>query len=356
MKKRFLTWYAIIAFLLMSAAAFYIYISRKKFEIDQPPLDINDFGNRQKIQCFGVVQPRGGMVELLPKQEGVIVKMYAKENQTFRKGETLYVLDTGDLEDRKRILEADLRSLMAAKDYLLEMPRQEDVEVAEVELDIQEEELQRLELQKNRSAQLIEKNAVSVASNEDIEKLWMLQKHKVALAEKNLKKLKAGASQYTVAEAEAKIQSIANQIKAVERQIDDMSVKAPFDGIVLQVFQHEGEYVRLHNYNFDSEGAAPVTFGRTSIQVEADVPEYSISQLKKLKRGFAWRKGTRGILAHLTEPRIIPYVVPKKVMTGTVSEVVDVRIIKVVFDVDAKFQLYPGEQVNVFLELDELNN
>ncbi len=353
MKKRFLTWSAIIAFLLMSAAVFYIYVSRQKFGIEMPPLDINEFGNRQKIQCFGVVRPQGGMVELLPKQEGVIAKMYAAENQTFRKGETLYVLDTGELEDRKRILEADLHALMAAKDYLLEMPRPEEVEVGEVELDIQKEELQRLTLQKDRSSQLIVKNAVSVASDQDIEKLWMLQKHKVALAEKNLQKLKSGASQYAVAEAEAKIQSVANQIKAVERQIDDMSVKAPFDGIVLQVSQHEGEFVRLHNYNLSSESTAPVTFGRADIQIEADVPEYSISQLKKMKRGFAWRKGTRGIFVRLKEPRIIPYVVPKKVMTGTVSEVVDVRIIKIVFDVDAKLHLYPGEQVNVFIELDD---
>lgn len=318
-----------------------------------PPKELNSSPYANYLAADGMVEPEDGIHELFPPREDILAAIFVKEGELVRKGEPLYQLRTTGLLDELQILEAQRRSALAYYNKLKEEPRPTDVAPLVERLNIQKFELGRLELQLKRSETLVKSNAVSMSSHDDIRELTSAQRHRVQDAQRQLEQMQAGVSRYQLEQAQAEVAVMEGKIKAIKTKIEESTVKAPFDGVVLSVDQRVGDFVSQHDLRVTSQPSAPIVFGGRKMQIRVMIDERDVGKIKKGIRGVAYRRdGAREFLP-LTFSHIVPMVTPRKQFTGIATERVDVRVLHVVFSFDSlPWNCYSGEQLGVFLDLD----
>src|SRR5262249_32198016 len=132
--------------------------------------------------------------------------------------------------------------------------------------------------------------------------------------------------------------------------IDRALVRAPVDGVVLQVNVRPGEYV----------GAPPsqalIVLGdiRDTVHVRVDIDEHDIPRFKKEAPARASLRVKPDVGYPLKFVRVEPYVVPKKSLTGENTERVDTRVLQVIYALEVKDRpIYVGQQLDVFLDVGE---
>ena len=138
------------------------------------------------------------------------------------------------------------------------------------------------------------------------------------------------------------------QAEALQQQAETarslLSVRAPFDGTVLQVNLRPGEYAQLG-------GPPAIVLGQLrSLRLRADIDEADIPRFDPAAAAVATPRGdpARRIPLHLV--RVEPLVVPKASLTGAGTDRVDTRVLRVLYEiVGAADGLYPGQQLNLFV-------
>jgi multidrug resistance efflux pump len=139
-----------------------------------------------------------------------------------------------------------------------------------------------------------------------------------------------------------------SQAEQIETDIRRALVRAPVDGVVLQVNVHPGEYVGTPPIQ------ALIVLGAIDhfVQVRVDVDEHDIPRFKKGAPARASLRGTPEISYPLEFVRVEPYVVPKKSLTGDNTERVDTRVLQVIYALDVKDKpIYVGQQMDVFIDV-----
>jgi len=139
------------------------------------------------------------------------------------------------------------------------------------------------------------------------------------------------------------------QIGQIQTDIDRCLVRAPVDGVVLQVSVRPGEFV----------GAPPsqalLVLGATDkvVHVRVDIDEHDIPRFKKGVPAEASLRGRPDVKYPLKYVRTDPYVIPKKSLTGDNTERVDTRVLQVLYVLDVEDRpICVGQQMDVFSNLD----
>jgi hypothetical protein len=87
------------------------------------------------------------------------------------------------------------------------------------------------------------------------------------------------------------------------------------------------------------------------LQARVDVDEVNADRVAGGASAVASLKGDATKTIPLKFVRIEPYIVPKKNLTGSNTERVDMRVLQVIYEFSPpKFPVYVGQQVDVFLE------
>jgi multidrug resistance efflux pump len=134
-------------------------------------------------------------------------------------------------------------------------------------------------------------------------------------------------------------------VEQASTELERLTVCAPLAGTVLEVNVHPGESVDA------LRGGALAVLGdirRLHVRVEIDE-----QNLPRFRPGAAARGVLRGDPRHefrLTFVRVVPHVLPKRMLTGQVAERVDTRVLPVLYALDAGVEgLYVGQQMDVFI-------
>jgi hypothetical protein len=128
-------------------------------------------------------------------------------------------------------------------------------------------------------------------------------------------------------------------------RLEQLTIRAPRDGTVLQVNIRPGEYVMVN-------AAEPsILLGDISqLQLRVDVDESDAPSIREGCAGIAFLKGTRDKSVPLEFVRIDPYILPKKSLSGESTERVDTRVLQVIFRFkNPDFPVYVGQQMDVFI-------
>jgi multidrug resistance efflux pump len=161
--------------------------------------------------------------------------------------------------------------------------------------------------------------------------------------------LKAGAWRFDKDIARAAVALAEAQVRQTRTDLDRVLVRAPRDGVVLQVNVREGEYAA-------SGGPALMLLGAIDkkVHVRVDIDEHDIPRFRKGSRGVASPRGHPGLVYPLRYERVEPYVIPKKSLTGDNTERVDTRVLQVIYSLEPgdRPAVYVGQQMDVFLECD----
>lgn len=260
------------------------------------------------VSGTGVVESGSRNVAVGVFVSGIISEVKVNEGDKVKAGDILLVTDT-------RLADADL--LVKKKDVV---GAQANVKFAQAQLDDDEDLLKRYNnLQ----------SGVSISITQQQRQIFAVRR-----AQAGLEQAKSALEK-----------SLAAQ-QAAEVLLDQHIVPAPIDGEVLKVRVRSGEFV--------AAGAAisPVVIGNTSpLNLRVQIDENDLWRFDPKAEAVAYLRSNKEQKYNLTFVRVEPMVQPKIQLSGNASELVDTRIMEVIYSITAQGDapLYVGQQLDVFV-------
>jgi HlyD family secretion protein len=315
------------------------------------------------IYATGIIESAQGVssnVNINPQVNGRIVKVFVKYDEQVRAGQPLFLVD--DSVQRGIAEQARLQSeaALALLEELKAEPRKEVLEVSIAQYDQANANVVTLAHQRDkiRRSYELDKRSVSKTALDTAEDSVAAAIAGAQTAKRQLELTRAGAWIYDIRNQEHLYESLRHASDAAQALLDQYLVKAPTDGVVLAINAPVGSYVSgLGTYDTYTQADVPVAVMSTTqavLQVRVYVDEILLTRLQLPRGGARAEMIIRGGGQHvpLKYAQVQPYVVPKIELSDQRQERVDVRVLPVIFRFDSKpsLKLYPGQQVDVYIE------
>jgi multidrug resistance efflux pump len=307
------------------------------------------------IGGVGIVEPVGEATTIGSQLPGVVEDVCVQPGDLVKQGDALIRLDRRSAIADVAVAKAELVSQQARLAELqgniptLEARYRAAIaihEQAEAALRNAEKELERV-----RSVQ-----GTFALSEEEIDTRRLnLETAKGKFAETEARRLEAKANLDLLAGPIApsmEVQKIAvmqaeANLQRAQTNLELRTIVAPKDGTVLSVRLRVGEFVpaSILSTPFISLGVIDPLHVRVDID-EAEIPRFSAGA-----KAYASLRGKPGNKVPLLYVRTEPLVVPKRTLTGTVSERVDTRVLQVIYSAKPdELKASIGQQVDVYIE------
>ncbi len=160
--------------------------------------------------------------------------------------------------------------------------------------------------------------------------------------------LATGADGPELRAAASRVVQARRSLARAEADLELLTVRSPIEGRVLQVNVRPGEFAPA---SVPTEGL--VVLGRRGpdhLRVEID--EVDIPRFSEQARAWASPRGDALTRVPLTLVTVEPLVVPKRNLAGRTSDVVDTRVLQVVYELSADHRsLGIGQQFDVYIEV-----
>ena len=216
---------AVVAVLALAAVALLVWSQRRHV-----PAKVSGLIEADDIRVGSRV---GGRVQKVPVVEGQQVKA----------GDVLVALEPYDLLERRAQAQAQLAELQAKLQQLEHGPRPQEITVAEQRLKSANAELELAQSTYKRVKPNFEKGAASADEMERAEKELKAANASVGEREAELALLKAGTREEEIAQATAAVKAATAALAAIEKQIEELIVRAPSDAVVESVDLQPGDLV-----------------------------------------------------------------------------------------------------------------
>jgi multidrug resistance efflux pump len=279
---------------------------------------------------------------------GVVLEVYVpveKVGQTVKKGDPLFLVDNRQQLATLKYNEANLQAARAQLAKLDAQPRPEEVPPSEAKVQVATAsvEVQRDLAERGRRLQPSGAMAIEDVNQRALSLAVARQQLIQARAEDAL--LKAGAWKHDKDISRAQVALAEAQVLQTRTDLDRLLVRAPRDGVVLQVNVREGEYVGT------PPGQALMLLGAVAdkVHVRVDIDEHDIPRFVKGSPAVASPRGHAEISYPLRFERVETYVIPKKSLTGDNTERVDTRVLQVIYGMKNDGRVYVGQQMDVFI-------
>lgn len=155
---------------------------------------------------------------------------------------------------------------------------------------------------------------------------------------------------FIVRKANANLESATSTLDSAKVMLNKHTVIAPISGEVLKVRVRAGE--------FASAGAAfaPIVLGNTTpLHLRVQIDENDLWRFNEKAKAIAYLRSNKERKYNLNFVRVEPLVQPKTQLSGSATELVDTRIMEVVYSIEplADASLYVGQQLDVFIDASE---
>lgn len=185
---------------------------------------------------------------------------------------------------------------------------------------------------------------------------------------KRLKDAKAASEQafqaayYAFLEAKENVNVAQANLDVIKANIDRSLIRAPVDGVILQVNIYPGELAPINPFFSNQSTAQAIAQGSlilmgsvNPMQVRIDVDEDDAWRYRKGAAATAFVRGNSLIKFPLTFNRVEPYVIPKSSFTGETTERVDTRVLQVLYNFDkGDLPIYAGQILDIFIEAEPI--
>jgi multidrug efflux pump subunit AcrA (membrane-fusion protein) len=303
----------------------------------------------QTVGGAGIVEAWTENISIGAPLPGLVLEVYVpveKVGQPVKKGDPLFLVDNRQLLATLKYNEANLRAARAQLAKLEAQPRPEEVPPSEAKVKVAEANV---DLQRDLAERARRLRPTGAMAEEDTNQRTLT----LAVARRQLAQttaedslLKAGAWKFDKDIASAQVALAEAQVLQTRTDLDRVLVRAPRDGVVLQVNVREGEYVGT------PPGQALMLLGAINdkVHVRVDVDEHDIPRFVKEARATASPRGHAELSYPLRFERVETYVVPKKSLTGDNTERVDTRVLQVIYSMVSDGRVYVGQQMDVFID------
>jgi len=337
-----------VALLGASYATYTVAVGSLPVPVAKPVADPAQAPYESYIAGSGLIEAAGQNVAIGSPLPRVVAEVFVKVGDEVAADAPLFRLDDRDFRAELAVRKGALASARAKLERLASAPRAEEIPPAEARVLAAETMLADLKNQVALWAAVSDKRAVS---EEDLSrKRFAAQAAEARLAEAKgqLALLRAGSWKPDVDVARAEVASAEATVASTETELSRLVVRAPGKGVVLQVNIRAGE--------FAPSGALSVPlmlFGNLDrLHVRVDVDENDAWRWKASSSATAFVRGNRELRATLRFDHVEPYVIPKKSLTGDVTERVDTRVMQAIYSFDRRaLPVFVGQQMDIFIEV-----
>ncbi len=300
-----------------------------------------------RVSATGIVEASSRNVGLGVARGGLVVALPQDIGSNVEAGAVLLQIDDRDTRARLVARQADLTSAEQELARLRSLPRPEEVAPRLAAVGQRQAQFE--------DAQSLLKIVTSIADPRAISREERTRRESAvavagqALAEANaeLTLVRAGAWAPDLAIANAKVAVAQAAVDSVRAELDQLQVKAPFAGKVLQVNVRVGEFASIG----ESPSPAIVLGDVSTLHIRADVDEMDVWRLRPDAPARAFVRGNAQLSAPLRFVAIEPLMIPKRALSGSSREQVDTRVMQVIYALDPKaLPVQVGQLVDVFVE------
>jgi HlyD family secretion protein len=313
------------------------------------------------IYAQGIIesaQSHGENINMYPEISGPITEVLVAEGARVHKGDALLRID----DSVQRATVEQLQSQAeAARTLLAELkaePRRENLDVATAQVENAKASLKNAEDQraKQERSYSIDPKSVSRDALDNARNAEKIAATNLEVIEKQYALTKAGAWIYDIQNQEKQYIALSKAYASAAALLAKYTLRAPSDGIVRSIQATVGSYVSSQGaYDSYTQGMDPlIVMGAPDdhLQVRAYIDEILIDRMADPSKLGA-EMFIRGTDKHvtLTFVRVQPFVSPKIELSDERQELVDVRVLPVIFSFASpkSLNVYPGELVDVYV-------
>lgn len=329
----------------------------------QPPV-FNPAANpyARGIYSEGMVesdQAQGENINIYPEVPGPITQVLVAEGQAVRKGDALVTIDDSVQRATTEQLKAQSEAALAMLNELKAEPRPETLAVSAAQVDNARATLKnaRDQLEKERHSYEMDPRSVSKSDLDNAVNAEQIAATSLEVINRQYELTKAGAWIYDIQNQEKTYTSLEKSYLSAAALLAKYTIRAPSDGVVLALQSTAGSYVSTQGaYNSYTQGFDPlVIMGRpqSHLEVRAYVDEiliHAIPDPAKIQAQMFIRGTNERVPLEFV--RIQPYISPKIELSDQRQELVDVRVLPVIFRFEnsKSLHLYPGQLVDVYIK------
>ena len=302
-----------------------------KSKIQTAPVERNNLAIT--ISANGTVQPERS-VNVSPKTAGILKQLLVKEGDAVEKGQVLAYMDDSNLQGQLQQSQGNLAAAVANVEKLRNGNRDEEIATAQAQLAEQDANLQKLR-NGNRSQELAETQAklkdaqyALRQANDDLQRNQSLYTEgaislqslntfrttrdraqtQVSQAEQAASLMRSGTRPEEIAQAEAvvnqkqealalsqagsrsedidqaqaQVSAAQGAVKIIQTNLDDMTLRAPFTGVVTRKFADPGAFVTPSTAGsaVSSATSSSILSLASTNQIIAQVAETNIAQIR----------------------------------------------------------------------------
>ncbi len=304
-------------------------------------------------------QAQGENINIYPEVPGPITQVSVAEGQKVHKGDPLVTIDDSVQRATTEQLKAQAEAALTMLHELKAEPRPETLAVSVAQVDNARATLQNARDQLSKERRSFEMDPKSVSKN-DLDNAINAERiaaTNLEVVEKQYALTKAGAWIYDVENQERTYTSLQRSYLSAAALLAKYTIRAPSDGVVLAMQATTGSYVSTQGaYDSYTQGFDPlIVMGKPqgSLEVRAYIDEILIHELPSASKVSAemFIRGTNDRVP-LTFVRVQPYISPKIELSDEHQELVDVRVLPVIFRFENSqaLHLYPGQLVDVYVK------
>lgn len=291
----------------------------------------------------GIVEASSNNIAIGSPLSRVVEEVFVKVDDKITKGEELLVFDNADLQAELKAHEIAEELANAKVKKLEEMPRPEDQRVSEAAYKTAEENWKVAKSAFDRM-QGLDPKAMSVSEKNMIKSEYQEAASAFESAKARLDKVREGVWKPDIDIAKLEAEQAKAQMELVKAQFDKTIVRSPIDGTVLQVNINAGEVPSIH--------APLMLIGNVDeLHLKVSINQFDAPLFEKNAKAVAFMQGDARFDYPLEFVRVEPIITSKETFTGDVTEVVDTRVLKVIYKFkEMKHPVFVGQQMDVFIE------
>jgi len=273
--------------------------------------------NQQPLLARGYTDAPEGTVVIAgdPAGGSVLTELKVKDGQKVKKGEIVAVLSNFARADVSlRMAEADLAKLKQTGEFVLRGTRKSDIALQEAQLKTSIEQARLDTLLRARSGKAPDVRELEAAIAEQ-----GLERQKVRL------ELMKTTLDNDLAQHEIDMANTQARVDSAKRTLEDALVRAPIDGVVVQIFTREGERV--------SPSGIVKIVDMSKLRVLADVDELNVGRLKPGGKVDVTFRGNNDVFKGTIE-RIAPTVKRMQRVEPDGGSSTDARVVQVEITID----------------------
>jgi HlyD family secretion protein len=315
----------------------------------------------QGIYAEGIVesdQPSGENINIYPEVPGTVKSVLVAEGQQIKKGQELLVIDDSVQRATVEQQESQAQAAHTLLDELRAQPRKENLDVAMAQIEAAQASLKTAQdaLLKQQGAYELNPKSISKDALDSAANVASVAKANLAVAQKQYDLIKAGAWVYDINNQEKTYNALQKALTSSTALLTKYTLRAPRDGVVMAVNVSPGSFVSTQgSFEQYTQGMAPlISLGSPPqwLNVRCYVDEILVPRLPaldKIKAELTVRGSTVKIPMQFV--RVQPFVSPKIELSDQRQELVDVRVLPVIFRIKRpeNVTLYPGSLVDVYI-------